>query len=78
VERVKLDNAVLMSRRVYLTDLDAFDAVLAKDGGDLRRAVKDIIVAAKADTAKKPFDAVKRLAGLPLAPPEPSDSGGTR
>jgi DNA polymerase III delta prime subunit len=52
-----------MSRRVYLTDLDAFDAVLAKDGGDLRRAVKDIIAAAKADTAKKPFDAVKRLAG---------------
>lgn len=64
VERVKLDNAVLMSRRVYLTDLDAFDAVLAKDGRDLRRAIKDIIAAAKADTAKKPFDAVKRLAGL--------------
>jgi predicted aminopeptidase len=61
VERVKLDNAVLMSRRVYLTDLDAFDAVLAKDGGDLRRAVHDIIAAAKADTANKPFEAVKRL-----------------
>ena len=67
VERVKLDNAVLMSRRVYLTDLDAFDAVLAKDGGDLPRAVRDIIAAAKADTAKKPFEAVKRLAGAPGA-----------
>ena len=65
VERVKLDNAVLMSRRVYLTDLDSFDAVLMKDGGDLKRAVADIIAAAKQDTAKKPFDAVKRLAGLP-------------
>ena len=35
LERVRLDNAVLMARRVYLTDLDVFDAVLAKDGGDL-------------------------------------------
>ena len=65
VERVKLDNAVLMSRRVYLTDLDTFDAVLAKDGGDLKRTVGDIIAAAKRDTEKKPFEAVKRLAGLP-------------
>ena len=31
IERVKLDNAFLMARRVYLTDLDAFDAVLAKE-----------------------------------------------
>ncbi len=61
VERVKLDNAVLMSRRVYLTDLDAFDAVLAKNRGDLRRTVSEIIAAVKADEEKKPFEAVKRL-----------------
>jgi predicted aminopeptidase len=60
-ERIKLDNAVLMSRRVYLTDLDAFDAVLAQDGGDLRRAVKEIIAAAKADK-EHPFEAVNRIA----------------
>ena len=65
VERVRLDNAVLMSRRVYLTDLDAFDAVLAKHGRDLRHTVAGIIAAAKEDDAKKPFDAVKRLATLP-------------
>ena len=65
VERVRLDNAVLMSRRVYLTDLDAFDAVLAKHGGDLRRTVADVIAAAKADDAKKPFDALNRLADIP-------------
>ena len=63
VERVKLDNAVLMSRRVYLTDLDAFDAVLARTGGDLRKSVSEVIAVAKADDTKKPFDAVKRLAG---------------
>ena len=78
VERVRLDNAVLMSRRVYLTDLDAFDAVLAKSGGDLRRSVKDIIAVAKADDDKKPFDAVKRLVGSSLAPPSPSPTASGR
>ncbi len=61
IERTRLDNAVLMSRRVYLTELDAFDAVLARNGGDLRRTIQAIIAAAK-DGREKPFDAVKRLA----------------
>ncbi len=64
VERVRLDNAVLMARRVYLTDLDAFDAVLTREGGDLRRAVATIIKAAKSDR-KHPYDAVKALANAP-------------
>jgi predicted aminopeptidase len=64
VERVRLDNAVLMSRRVYLTDLDAFDAVLAKNRGDLRRTIRVIVDSAKADPEKKPFDVVRRLAGM--------------
>ena len=64
VERVRLDNAVLMARRVYLTDLDAFDAVLTREGGDLRRAVATIIQAAKGNR-KHPFDAVKALAAAP-------------
>ena len=77
VERVRLDNAVLMSRRVYLTDLDAFDAVLASNRGDLRRTVVEIIAAAKADDEKKPFDVVKRMVGPsvdrgPLAIPAPT------
>ena len=67
VERVRLDNAILMSRRVYLTDLDAFDAVLTRNRGDLRGTVAEIIAAAKADDDKKPFDVVKRLAGLPVS-----------
>ena len=68
VERVRLDNAVLMSRRVYLTDLEAFDAVLTKNRGDLRATIAGIIGAVKADDEKKPFDVVKRLAGLPVSP----------
>jgi predicted aminopeptidase len=72
VERIRLDNAILMARRVYLTDLDAFDAVLARQGGDLRRTIVAIIDAAKSDK-KHPFDAVKRLAADPAAsaPPTP-------
>jgi predicted aminopeptidase len=61
VQRIRLDNAILMSRRVYLTDLDAFDAVLRKNGGNLRLTVEQIIAAAKADK-DKPFEAVENLA----------------
>ena len=61
VQRIRLDNAILMSRRVYLTDLDAFDAVLAKNGGNLRVTIEQIIQAAKS-AKDKPFDAVKQLA----------------
>ena len=63
VERIRIDNAVLMARRVYLTDLDAFDAVLARHGGDLRGAIAAIVTAAKADRSK-PFDAVRALSGV--------------
>ena len=64
IERVRLDNAILMSRRVYLTGLDAFDDVLARNRGDLRRTIQAIIAVAKSNRAK-PFDAVRNLAGVP-------------
>ena len=75
-ERIRLDNAVLMARRVYLTDLDAFDAVLAKHGGDLRSAVSAIIAAARSDR-EHPFDAVRHLAGLPPATAPAADTPRT-
>ena len=61
MERVRLDNAVLMARRVYLTDLDLFDAVLARNRGDLRRTIAEIVATAKADEEKKPFEALRTL-----------------
>lgn len=75
-ERIRLDNAVLMARRVYLTDLDAFDAVLARHGGDLRSTVSAIISAARSDR-EHPFDAVRRLAGLPPATAPAADTPRT-
>jgi predicted aminopeptidase len=75
-ERIRLDNAVLMARRVYLTDLDSFDAMLAKNRGDLRRTVAAIIAAAKSDS-KHPFDAVRRAAGLPPLTAPAADTART-
>jgi predicted aminopeptidase len=64
LERVRLDNAVLLSRRVYLTDLDTFDAVLSNYRGDLRRAVQAIIASARQNKGD-PFAAVRGLALTP-------------
>jgi predicted aminopeptidase len=41
--RVTLNNAVLLSRRVYADDLDGFDSVYVANGNDLRKAVQAII-----------------------------------
>ncbi len=41
--RARLDNAALLARRVYLTDLDRFDAVYHASNDDLRVAVQRII-----------------------------------
>jgi predicted aminopeptidase len=47
LEGVQLDNAALLARRIYLTELDAFDRVYAAEGRDLRRAIARVIALAK-------------------------------
>jgi predicted aminopeptidase len=42
-ERVKLDNAALMGRRIYLTDLEAFEREYEEAGGDLLKAVSVVV-----------------------------------
>ncbi len=59
--RVRLDNAALLARRIYLTDLDAFDAVFAASGGDLRASVAQIIALARAHP-DDPFAALRQRA----------------
>jgi predicted aminopeptidase len=59
VERVRLDNAALLARRIYLTDLDLFDSVFAREGRDIRRATHRIIALAKSDP-KQPYQALRR------------------
>ena len=62
VERVRLDNAALMSRRIYLTDLDLFDSVFMRERRDVRRTLDRVIELAKSDKAA-PYEAVRRWLG---------------
>ncbi|MBM3907350.1 MAG: aminopeptidase [Gemmatimonadetes bacterium] len=41
--RVKLDNAALLARRVYMTDLARYDSVWVAEGKDLRRAMARLV-----------------------------------
>ncbi len=41
--RVRLDNAALVSRRIYLTDLEKFEAAYDSSGSDVRAAIAHII-----------------------------------
>ena len=59
-ERVRLDNAALLARRIYLTDLDLFDAVWVKENRDTRRAIQRIIQLAKS-APKDPSAALRRF-----------------
>ncbi|HKT09253.1 MAG TPA: aminopeptidase [Gemmatimonadaceae bacterium] len=56
--RLVLNNAIVLSRRVYRTGLDLFDGVLDREGGDLHRAVIEIIALAKS-RPKDPYGAVR-------------------
>jgi predicted aminopeptidase len=49
LSRARLDNAALLARRVYLTDLDQFDAVYHASNDDLRLSVQRIIGVARQD-----------------------------
>ena len=60
-DRVPLDNAALLARRTYARELPLFDAVLGREGGDLRRAVRRIVGLARA--SNEPYAAVRAWVG---------------
>jgi predicted aminopeptidase len=66
-QRVPLDNASLLARRVYASDLDIFDRVYEREGRDLRRTIGRIIALAKA-SPKKPFVALNDWLGIAPGP----------
>jgi predicted aminopeptidase len=59
LERVRLDNAALLARRVYLTDLDLFDSVLVRERMDLRSAIRRTIDLARQSNGR-PYDEIRR------------------
>ncbi len=70
-ERVPLDNASLLARRVYTTDLDLFDVIHEREGRDLRRTIGRIIGLARSDP-DDPFGKVRQWLGCG---PEPAVCG---
>ena len=66
-ERVILDNAALMARRVYLTDIDLFDRVHRRERFDLTRTIRRVIDLAKS-AKRDPFGAVQSWVGSPPVP----------
>lgn len=56
--RVRLDNATLMARRIYLTELDLFDGVYAREDNDPRRAIARVIELARS-RPRDPYAAVR-------------------
>lgn len=66
-ERVRLDNAALLARRVYASGLDAFDVLWARSGYDLPATIRRIIAIAKA-SPKDPFAAVRSAAAAGSEP----------
>ncbi|MGH7639016.1 MAG: aminopeptidase [Gemmatimonadaceae bacterium] len=60
LERVRLDNAALLARRIYLTDLDLFDSVWVRERRNTKSTIHRIIAIARADTADAPYEALRR------------------
>lgn len=73
-ERIPLNNATLISRRIYYHRLDLFERVFQARGGELPEVVDAIVRAARG--ADDPYAAVEALAGPAEARPFPATSGG--
>jgi predicted aminopeptidase len=58
VQRVPLDNASLLARRVYAQDLDFFDQVYDSEGRNLKRTIARVIALAKS-SPKDPYSALR-------------------
>lgn len=62
LERMRLGNAALLSRRVYTTELELFDAVYAREQYDLRRTIERVTALA-GESPRDPYGAVRRWVG---------------
>ena len=60
LERLRIDNAAVMARRVYLTDVDLFDALWLRERRNTRNTIARVIDVAKSDSARKPFEAIRQ------------------
>ncbi len=63
-ERVPLDNASLLARRVYASDLDVFDQIYEREGRNLRATIARVIGLARSEP-NAPFVALIKWLGPP-------------
>jgi len=61
-QRVPLDNAALLARRVYASDLDLFDQIYEREGRNLKFTIGRIIALAKSNKGD-PFGGLRRWLG---------------
>jgi len=64
--RIRLNTAAVLARRIYLTDLDLFERVHARQHHDIRASIAALIELARAEK-KSPYTAVRRYLGDPVA-----------
>jgi predicted aminopeptidase len=64
LERTRFDNAALLARRVYMTDLDLFDRVYEREDWDLRNTIKRVSNLARS-APRDPYGAVRRWLDSP-------------
>lgn len=60
LEQVRLDNAALLARRIYLTDLDLFDSVWVRERRNPRNTIHRVIAIARENEDDDPYEAVRR------------------
>jgi hypothetical protein len=58
LEHMRLDNAALLARRIYLTDVDLFETVYAREDYDVRRTIRRVVDLAKS-RPKDPYGALR-------------------
>ena len=76
LERMRLDNATLLARRVYMTDLDLFDQVWRREGENLPAALARIIGLARSND-DDPYAALEQwLQSDSIPPGSPQDGSG--
>ncbi|HEU4631212.1 MAG TPA: aminopeptidase [Gemmatimonadaceae bacterium] len=62
----QFNNALLLARRIYLTDLELFEAVYAREGCDLRRAIARITALVEAHEDEDPYEALRGWLHAPV------------
>jgi predicted aminopeptidase len=66
IARVRLNTAAVLSRRIYLTDLELFERAHARGGADIRATIATLLEVAKQDP-KRPYRAVRVWMGESVA-----------